>query len=93
MESIIFDFKNINSSKDFYLQLKKKSTLPEYFGDNLDAFWDVLISGELGFPLMITFINFNKNKNEYFKALYKLLKDAERETEKKIIFKIHRGEK
>ena len=93
MNNIVIDFKNINSRKDFYLQLRKKCELPEYFGDNLDALWDVLTSGELGFPLMISFINFNKNKNEFSKALYELLKDAEKETEKNIIFRINRGEK
>ena len=34
---------------------------------------------------------FNKNKNEFCKALYELLKDAEKETEKNIIFR--KGEK
>ena len=93
MNVIVIDFKNINSRKDFYLQLRKKCELPEYFGDNLDALWDVLTSGELGFPLMISFIIFNMNKNEFSKALYELLKDAEKETEKNIIFRINRGEK
>ena len=53
MNNIVIDFKNINSRKDFYLQLRKKCELPSYFGDNLDALWDVLTSGELGFPLTI----------------------------------------
>ena len=61
-------------------------------GDNLDALWDVLTSGELGFPLTISFTNFNKNKNGFYRDLYELLKDAEKETEKNIIFKINRGE-
>ena len=93
MNSIVIDFKNISSRKDFYLQLRKKCVFPEYFSDNLDALWDVLIAGELGFPLMISFINFNKNKNEFCQALYELMKDAEKETEKNIIFRINRGEK
>jgi ribonuclease inhibitor len=93
MDSIIIDFKNIRGKNDFYLQLRNSCELPEYFGDNLDALWDVLTSGELGFPLFISFINFNKNKNEFFKNLYRMLRDAEKETGKKIIFKISRGEK
>ncbi|ACZ08421.1 Ribonuclease inhibitor [Sebaldella termitidis] len=92
MNNIVIDFKNINSRKDFYLQLRKKCELPEYFGDNLDALWDVLTSGELDFPLTISFTNFNKNKNGFYRDLYELLKDAEKETEKNIIFKINRGE-
>ena len=93
MNNIIIDFKNISSRKDFYLQLRKKCEVPEYFGDNLDALWDILTSGELGFPLMISFVNFNKNKNEFSRSLYDLMKDAEKETEKNIIFKTNRGKK
>ena len=93
MKNIIIDFKNINSRKDFYREFREKCELPEYFGDNLDALWDILTSGELDFPVAISFVNFNKNKNEFFKALYELLRDAEKETEKNIIFKINRGEK
>ena len=93
MNNIIIDFKNISSRKDFYLLLRKKCELPSYFGDNLDALWDILTSGELGFPLMISFVNFNKNKNEFSRSLYDLMKDAEKETEKNIIFKTNRGEK
>lgn len=92
MNSIIIDFKNINSKEDFYPELAEKCELPEYFGNNLDALWDILTSGELGFPLMISFVNFNKNKNKFFRDLYKLLKDAEKETDKNIIFKTSRGE-
>ena len=93
MNSIIIDFKNISSREDFYRELGEKCNLPSYFGENLDALWDVLTSGELGFPLAVLFINFSKNKNEFFRELYRLFRDAEKETGKNIIFKIYRGEK
>lgn len=93
MNNIIMDFKKIKERQDFYKQLKEKCGLPEYFGYNLDALWDTVVSGELGFPVTVIFQNFNKRDNEFFKALYKLFKDAEKETNGKVIFKTSRGEK
>jgi RNAse (barnase) inhibitor barstar len=47
---IYIDFLEIGDYEDFYAQLKEKLTLPEHFGDNLDALFDV-ITGELEMPL------------------------------------------
>ena len=39
---IYIDFLEIGDYEDFYAQLKEKLTLPEHFGDNLDALFDVI---------------------------------------------------
>lgn len=93
MEKIIFDFKKIKNKKDFYNNLSEKVDLPDYFGNNLDALWDVITSEEIDLPVEIVFINFNKNKNKFFSSLEKLFIDAEKEMDKKLIFKICAEEK
>jgi len=45
-KTIYIDFVDLGDYEDFYAQLKTKLTLPDYFGDNLDALYDV-ISGDL----------------------------------------------
>ena len=56
--------------------------LPEYFGCNADALWDVL-TGYIETPCEIVFIGFNKQENEYNKNLINRIiscfKDAEKE--------------
>lgn len=42
MKTIYIDFSEIGDEQDFYQQLKQKLSLPENFGDNLDALYDSL---------------------------------------------------
>ena len=77
---IYIDFLNIGDYEDFYAQLKEKLTLPEYFGDNLDALYDV-ITGELEMPLHIEFVNMSVEQLEIFEDLLTTLEDAEDEVE------------
>ncbi|WP_343610403.1 barstar family protein [Chryseobacterium oranimense] len=80
MKTIYIDFTDIGDYEDFYVQLKEKLTLPEYFGDNLDALSDV-ITGELELPLHIEFVNMTVDQLEIFEDLLTTLEDAEDETE------------
>ncbi|MDH6250567.1 ribonuclease inhibitor [Chryseobacterium sp. H1D6B] len=80
MKTIYIDFINIGDYEDFYTQLKEKLTLPDYFGDNLDALSDV-ISGELEMPLHIEFVNMSVDQLEIFEDLLVTLEDAEEEVE------------
>jgi ribonuclease inhibitor len=80
MKTIYIDFTDIGDYEDFYAQLKEKITLPEYFGDNLDALSDV-ITGELELPLHIEFVNMTVDQLEIFEDLLTTLEDAEDETE------------
>ena len=77
---IYIDFLTIGDYEDFYKQLKEKLTLPEYFGDNLDALYDV-ITGELEMPLHIEFVNMSVEQLEIFEDLLTTLEDAEDEVE------------
>lgn len=80
MKTIYIDFTDIGDYEDFYAQLKEKITLPEYFGDNLDALSDV-ITGDLEMPLHIEFVNMTVDQLETFEDLLTTLEDAEDEVE------------
>lgn len=77
---VYIDFLEIGDYEDFYTQLKEKLTLPEHFGDNLDALFDV-ITGELEMPLHLEFVNMSVEQLEIFEDLLTTLEDAEEEVE------------
>lgn len=77
---VYIDFLEIGDYEDFYAQLKEKLTLPEHFGDNLDALFDV-ITGELEMPLHLEFVNMSVEQLEIFEDLLSTLEDAEDEVE------------
>ena len=77
---VYIDFLEIGDYEDFYAQLKEKLTLPEHFGDNLDALFDV-ITGELEMPLHLEFVNMRVGQLEIFEDLLTTLEDAEDEVE------------
>ncbi len=79
MKTVYIDFQNIGDYEDFYAQLKEKLTLPEYFGDNLDALWDTLTGGEIEMPLEIEFVNMSVDQLEMFEDLLTTLEDADDE--------------
>ncbi len=80
MNTIYIDFVNIGDYEDFYTQLKEKLPLPDYFGDNLDALYDV-ISGYVELPLHLEFVNMSVDQLETFEDLLTTLEDAEDEVE------------
>jgi ribonuclease inhibitor len=80
MKTIYIDFTDIGDYEDFYTQLKEKVSLPEHFGDNLDALSDI-ITGGLELPLHIEFVNMTVDQLEIFEDLLTTLEDAEDETE------------
>lgn len=75
---IEIDFSNIGDIDDFYTQISEKMELPEYFGNNLDALFD-LITGGLPMPLHLEFYNLSVDQLETFEALISTLEDAEEE--------------
>lgn len=77
---VYIDFLEIGDYEDFYAQVKEKLTLPEHFGDNLDALFDV-ITGELEMPLHLEFVNMSVEQLEIFEDLLTTLEDAEDEVE------------
>ncbi|MBT2416251.1 MULTISPECIES: barstar family protein [Chryseobacterium] len=80
MKTVYIDFTDIGDYEDFYTQLKEKISLPEYFGDNLDALYDV-ITGELEMPLHLEFVNLTVDQLEIFEDLLTTLEDAEEQME------------
>ena len=80
MKTIYIDFVEIGDEEDFYAQLKEKIDLPEHFGDNLDALYDV-ISGDVELPLHIEFVNLSVEQLETFEDLLTTLEDCEEEVE------------
>ena len=77
---VYIDFLEIGDYEDFYAQLKEKLTLPEHFGDNLDALFDV-ITGELEMPLHLEFVNMSVEQLEIFEDLLTTLEDADDEVQ------------
>ncbi|WP_285270162.1 barstar family protein [Kaistella rhinocerotis] len=80
MKTIYIDFTEIGDYEDFYTQLKQKASLPEFFGDNLDALSDY-VSGFAELPLHIEFVNMSVDQLETFEDLLLALEDAEDEIE------------
>ena len=80
MKTIYIDFSEIGDEEDFFAQLREKLSLPEHFGNNLDALYDT-ITGDLEMPLRIEFVNMDVEQLEHFEDLLTTLEDAEDETE------------
>lgn len=80
MNTVYIDFTDLGDYDDFYAQLKEKLTLPEFFGDNLDALYDS-ITGFLELPLHIEFVNMGVEQLETFEDLLVTLEDADEELE------------
>ena len=78
MNTVFIDFTDIGDYDDFYAQLKEKLTLPEFFGDNLDALYDSL-TGFVELPLHIEFVNMSVDQLEIFENLLVTLEDADDE--------------
>lgn len=79
-KTIYIDFVELGDYDDFYKELKSKLTLPDHFGDNLDALSDV-ITGELEMPLHLEFVNLSVDQLEVFEDLLTTLEDAEEDVE------------
>jgi len=80
MKTTYIDFTDLGDYDDFYAQLKEKLTLPEFFGDNLDALYDFL-TGFAELPLHLEFVNMSVEQLETFEDLLVTLEDAEDELE------------
>ncbi|AKJ43281.1 barstar family protein [Pragia fontium] len=84
MRSVTFDFSNIHSMPDFYLQFADIFLLPDWFGNNLDALWDALTVG-IRLPVQIEFTHFDPQSLD-FASLYKLFREAQRELDGLLTF-------
>lgn len=84
MIKVTFDFSTIESLDDFYAQFVDTFELPDYFGNNLDALWDVVTSGEIPLPITIEFIDLPMT--DEFEDLINLFEQAEEEMDGDLTF-------
>ena len=75
---IIIDGLKIKSEDDFHHIIAKEMSLPDWYGKNLDALWDVL-TGMAIRPLKITWINSKQSEKILgrYKEIINLLKEVE----------------
>jgi len=91
MKKYMFDRNEFTWSEEFYKIIKKNFNLPDWFGENADALWDVL-TGFLETPCKIVFQNFNRKENDYnehnINLIINCFKDAGKEypSKFKIVF-------
>ena len=64
MKKYIFDRKDFEWAEQFYEIIKINFNLPNWFGKNADALWDML-TGFIECPCEIIFKNFNQKENAY----------------------------
>ena len=82
MKELIVDGKFMQSKEAMYRHLTRVFSLPSYFGNNLDALWDVLTENDE--PTEINFINVDLTRaylGNYGDNLIGLLKKLEQENE------------
>lgn len=80
MIQIELNGKNMKTREETHKYLKEKLNLPEYYGENLDALWDILSTYSK--PIKISFINKDeliKNLEDYGYALISVFQDVEEE--------------
>lgn len=88
MNTAIFNFEKIGTIEDFYKIAAKQLSLPEYFGNNLDALWDCL-TGDIELPVAVQFINMSMNQLERFDKLIILFEDAANELGEDFVFEYY----
>ncbi len=81
MKEIILDFDGVENRQQLHSLLKRSLALPDYYGENLDALWD-LLGGWVETPLRIRLQRENdlrKHLGDYADQLISLLKQASTE--------------
>lgn len=82
MEAVL-EGKMLKNVDDFHREIRRVLDLPDYYGNNLDAFWDCL-TGWVEMPLILIWKNFDESKvvlGEFSDKVFVLFQKAEREIE------------
>lgn len=77
MNEIILDGSSMTSKTDAHKYIKDQLNLPAYYGENLDALWDLLSTYSKTIAIyVINEENLNENLGEYGKLLLDVFQDA-----------------
>lgn len=82
---VVFDFNEIKSIEDFYSQFQQQFSLPDWFGHNLDALWDMVSAG-IELPVMIVFTQMTSVQRIEFSDIIDVMNDAQDMWEDEFIF-------
>ncbi|WP_075181812.1 barstar family protein [Pantoea sp. 1.19] len=78
MQTYTFDFRHLDTMADVYQQCRRDWSLPDTFGDNLDALWDAVTSGMLPLPAEVRLCHLHERADDgTFDDLVALWFDAE----------------
>ena len=85
MKTVIIDFSECEYPLDLHNEIKEKLELPEWYGNNLDALWDML-TGFIETPVSITVIfkpetKATENLKESVLKIIETFKEASEEDE------------
>ena len=64
IKKVIIDGKKIKTKKDLHVFFKKELEFPDYYGENLDAFWDCLTDAIISDTISIKWIHFKESEKE-----------------------------
>ena len=82
MKELIINSANIRSVEDFHKYIKESLDLPSYYGENLDALWDVLSSYSDKLRIVLTKHNLLvENLGQYGEDLIDLFHDLKEEND------------
>lgn len=84
-KNVSFDFRHINTFDDFYHQFAQQFSLPDWFGYNLDALWDMVSAG-IELPVTITFSHMTSEQRIQFSDIINVMNDAQDMWEEEFIF-------
>jgi len=72
MKKYEFNRNEFNWAEEYYDLIQTKMELPDWFGKNADALWDML-TGYIETPCEIILIGFNKKENDFNKNIIELI--------------------
>ena len=84
-KNVSFDFRHINTFDYFYHQFAQQFSLPDWFGYNLDALWDMVSAG-IELPVTITFSHMTSEQRIQFSDIIDVMNDAQDMWEEEFIF-------
>ena len=90
MKEIIIEGALIDSKEELHKIFKEALNLPEHYGKNLDALWD-MVTGEIDLPIRIIWRDFNiteENIGAYAMKTLQVIKRASETLENKIFYTI-----